>query len=161
MGGGGGISRDQVTRWQKEIPTILHRLAGDDLQAFLGFVPRVTVISTEHANAFALPSGAIAITSGLLRSITSADQLAFVLSHELGHLVLKHHSNGHAFATRADLSRDLMLREIDADQFAMKLTGSAGYDVQEGARLLEQLEDGTINRSSLHTRRELIERARH
>lgn len=41
-------------------------------------------------NAFALPGGQIFITSGLLKLLTSEDQLAGVLGHEIGHVIGRH-----------------------------------------------------------------------
>ncbi|MCO6461442.1 MAG: M48 family metallopeptidase [Saprospiraceae bacterium] len=41
-------------------------------------------------NAFALPGGQIFITEGLLRRLTSEDQLAGVVGHEVGHVVARH-----------------------------------------------------------------------
>jgi predicted Zn-dependent protease len=42
-------------------------------------------------NAFALPGGVIVLTSGLLESVESENELAFVLAHEVGHFYHRHH----------------------------------------------------------------------
>lgn len=44
----------------------------------------------QTVNAFALPGGQIFITEGLLQRLTSIDQLAGVLGHEVGHVVARH-----------------------------------------------------------------------
>ena len=41
-------------------------------------------------NAFALPGGQIFITYGLLKKLTTEDQLAGVLGHEVGHVIGRH-----------------------------------------------------------------------
>jgi predicted Zn-dependent protease len=46
---------------------------------------RVAVFSDDAANAFAAPGGAILVTSGLLDTAESENELAFVLGHEVGH----------------------------------------------------------------------------
>ena len=44
----------------------------------------------ETVNAFALPGGQIFITVGLLKHLTSEDQIAGVLGHEMGHVINRH-----------------------------------------------------------------------
>lgn len=41
-------------------------------------------------NAFALPGGQIFMTAGLLKSLTTEDQIAGVLGHEIGHVIGRH-----------------------------------------------------------------------
>jgi predicted Zn-dependent protease len=48
------------------------------------------VLDTEEINAFACPGGTIFITRGMLRMVSNEDQLAAVLSHEVGHVAEKH-----------------------------------------------------------------------
>lgn len=47
-----------------------------------------------QANAVALPGGNIIVFSGILESVTSENELAFVLSHELGHYAHRDHLRG-------------------------------------------------------------------
>lgn len=51
---------------------------------------RFAVIDSEDINAFAAPGGYIMITKGLYRKLASEAQLAGVLGHEIGHVVMKH-----------------------------------------------------------------------
>lgn len=44
------------------------------------------VLSTDTANAFALPGGKIYLFSGLLKEARNSDEIAGVLAHELGHI---------------------------------------------------------------------------
>lgn len=48
------------------------------------------VIEDEEVNAFALPGGFIYINSGLVDKVSSDDELACVLGHEVGHVVARH-----------------------------------------------------------------------
>jgi predicted Zn-dependent protease len=52
----------------------------------------VVVFDDKQVNAFALPGGHIGVYTGLLKIANTADQLAAVLGHEVGH-VLANHSN--------------------------------------------------------------------
>ena len=52
----------------------------------------VVVFDSEQVNAFALPGGKIGVYTGLLQITENQNQLAAVLSHEVGH-VIEHHSN--------------------------------------------------------------------
>ena len=47
-------------------------------------------LDTEEINAFACPGGIIFVTRGMLRMVSNEDQLAAVLSHEVGHVAEKH-----------------------------------------------------------------------
>lgn len=55
---------------------------------------KVTVVKNDTFNAIALPGGNIVVFSGLLDEIESENELAFVLSHELGHFANKDHLKG-------------------------------------------------------------------
>jgi Zn-dependent protease with chaperone function len=53
-------------------------------------VPNILVQSSDAFNAFADAQGNLVISTGVLRSLESEDELAALLGHELSHLVLKH-----------------------------------------------------------------------
>jgi predicted Zn-dependent protease len=55
-----------------------------------GLFPSVSVPINPSLNAFAYPSGAIYIHSGLLARLENEAQLASVLGHEIGHIVYRH-----------------------------------------------------------------------
>ena len=48
------------------------------------------VIESDELNAFALPGGWVYIYTGLLRHLRNEAELAFVLGHEVGHIVGRH-----------------------------------------------------------------------
>lgn len=52
---------------------------------------RFGVVRSEAINAFAMPGGYILVSSGLLKLLTSEDELAFVLAHEVAHVSRRHH----------------------------------------------------------------------
>jgi Zn-dependent protease with chaperone function len=55
---------------------------------------RVRIWNEDEPNALALPGGTIAVTTGLLDAVTSENELAFVLGHELGHFRNRDHLRG-------------------------------------------------------------------
>lgn len=52
---------------------------------------RAFVLEDKTPNAFALPGGIIVVHTGLIDTLESENALAFVLGHELGHFVHRHH----------------------------------------------------------------------
>jgi Zn-dependent protease with chaperone function len=55
---------------------------------------RLAIMEEESLNAFAMPGGTIYLTRGLLDSVESENELAFVLGHELGHFRNRDHLRG-------------------------------------------------------------------
>jgi len=70
----------------------------------------VVVFRDESANAFALPGGKIGVHTGILKVAKTADQLAAVMGHEVGH-VLAQHGNERVSST---LGAQLSLAAADA-----------------------------------------------
>lgn len=62
--------------------------------AHLPYKIKVAVIDDEMINAAALPGGTILVFTGLLDSMNSENELAFVLAHELGHFKNRDHLKG-------------------------------------------------------------------
>ena len=52
------------------------------------------MIETKEPNAFALPSGKIYITQGMLQELENENELVYIIGHELGHFKHKHHLTG-------------------------------------------------------------------
>ena len=55
---------------------------------------QLLVVQDDLVNAFAAPGGTVVVTSGLLQVLRSADELAAVLAHELGHVRRRHAMRG-------------------------------------------------------------------
>ncbi len=55
---------------------------------------KLRVWGEEASNAFALPGGWIGVTNGLIESVESENELAFVLGHEIGHFRNRDHLKG-------------------------------------------------------------------
>lgn len=52
---------------------------------------RVYAVDSQHINARAYPDGGLYLPLGLLENIEYEDELAFVLGHELSHVIYRHH----------------------------------------------------------------------
>ncbi len=70
---------------------------------------RVRVLRSNEFNAFAAPNGTVFVCTGLLARTSNETQLAAVLAHELGHIVLDHTEKNLAEMKRR--ARELVLTE--------------------------------------------------
>jgi beta-barrel assembly-enhancing protease len=112
--------------------------------------------SSGFINAFALPGGHVFIGSGLLDEMTSEDELAFVLGHEIEHIDHYHavervqieaqlrHLNLDVVAAIASIPMSLWQagyskdEEFEADREGLRATVSTGYSAQGATRMLER-----------------------
>jgi beta-barrel assembly-enhancing protease len=82
----------------------------------------VHVIDWKLVNAFAVPGGRIGIFRGLIEEAESADEVAGVLAHEMGHVVHRHPTEG-------------VLRQLGVSATLQLLLGGSGAGVQDAAGL--------------------------
>jgi beta-barrel assembly-enhancing protease len=125
---------------------------------------RFLVVREPFVNAFALPDGTIYVTAGLLARMNNEAQLAFVLGHEISHVVLRHALKAHEsnknkliaahitdlvlmgtsiaylpyVAAMASYSRE---QEQDADRMGLQLMSTAGYRLAEVEPLFSVLSE--------------------
>ena len=116
------------------------------------FALRLHVVQTPDIDAFAVPNGTLVLSESLLRENKLDDaQLAFVLAHEVAHVLLEHERQ-YLTATLSILPRDVprtvedvyvelafnfglvkaleicyQQAELEADQVGMQLAALAGY----------------------------------
>jgi len=95
-----------------------------------GFAYDFQLLESPQINAFALPGGPIYITAGLLQHLGSDDQLAAVLAHEVGHVLLRHTAKAFEARFKGDLLLWVLGTAVGED---------LGYDVASGVNLLLQL----------------------
>lgn len=126
---------------------------------------QITILDSPTINAFALPSGRLYVTRGLLALANDTAEVAAVLAHEVAHVTLRHASARHeleaqsalvsrvvadvlgdpgASAQLRDQSRYRIAsfsraQELEADQVGVKTLARAGYDHYGAARLLSAL----------------------
>jgi len=113
-------------------------------------------------NAYALPTNVIIIHLGLLATMQSADQLAFVVAHELAHIHSGHSyisaqqrrrsrikaqlgdiisfGSGKSFVHYASkLRASSREQELEADRIAAEKIQKAGFDLAKAERFFEQI----------------------
>lgn len=52
---------------------------------------RFGVVKSDSVNAFAVPGGAVLITTGMMNLVSNEAELGCVIGHEVGHIVRRHH----------------------------------------------------------------------
>jgi hypothetical protein len=132
-----------------------------------GFEPWFVLVSHPTAQATAFPSGVIVVHTGLLHLAENEAQLAFVVAHELAHVLQEHAWRESAYhrkklqalrwstagigflvesAIRRGYQRTL---EAQADRLALWYLVQAGFDPREGVRMLQRLESRQEGLSAL------------
>ncbi len=121
----------------------------------------VTLLNSPVVNAFALPSGDIFVTRGLLALADDTSEIAAVMAHEIAHVTARHAAQRAEFEKTAALfmrvnsqvlsrseaqdeaearsklsiARFSRQQEFEADQIGIKNIGHAGYDPYGAARI--------------------------
>lgn len=149
------------------IPRILAAARADgEVGAHTGW--HVVVVSTDKAEAFAFPGGQIFLSEGLIEQMRlSEPEIAFVLAHEVSHVLLQHERQTLAYANMLvqprgvsrtvddlyfqmgfDASLLLRLRpllqaeELDADAEGLMVGARAGYAPDEMQGFVRKLSQG-------------------
>src|SRR5208283_3792337 len=115
---------------------------------------RVTVLHSPIVNAFALPSGDIFVTRGLLALAEDTSEIAAVMAHEIAHITARHAAQRAEFEktaalfsrvnqqvleraqaadeaearSRLSIARFSRQQELEADQIGIRNLARAGYD---------------------------------
>jgi predicted Zn-dependent protease len=161
------IEENETTRFVVQIG---HWLSANVKEKKLPFSFRVT--AERDLNALGLPGGPVFVSWPLLEMcLGERDEIAFMLGHEMGHIVRRHaldrivrdaalslllrQSSGRhaASAWLGGAGRQVLSRayardeELEADAFAVSLIRTAGGDASAGGRLLERLAQQTSGES--------------
>lgn len=174
------MGREYAAQVEKEMPVV----KDPELNAFVERIGRklasapeakdwpltFKVVQEKSINAFALPGGPTFTHTGLITAADNEGQIAGVLAHEIGHVVLRHGTNqaskanliqlpamigaqmagGGLVGTLAQLgvglgANSLLLKfsrnaERDADLIGTRIMHGVGYNPIEMARFFEKLE---------------------
>jgi predicted Zn-dependent protease len=127
---------------------------------------RVTILNSGAVNAFALPTGQLYVTRGLIALASDTSELSSVLSHEMAHVLAKHaairedQARQAAVVTRVvnDMSNDANMsalalarskltmasfsraQEFEADGIGVGISARAKFDPYGAARFLTAME---------------------
>jgi len=151
-------------RLQAMVQQLVERLVAASSRPDLHY--RVTILNSETVNAFALPSGQLYLTRGLIVLANDESEVAAVIGHEMGHVianhaelreqeirdeqlgdqVVAHLSNDPAASALALAKSKLRLasfsqkQELQADAIGIGIASRAGYDPYGSVRFLASLE---------------------
>ena len=158
----GGVYNDP--RLQAMIEQTVERLVAASERPELHY--RVTMLNSQSINAFALPTGQLYVTRGLVALANDESELASVLAHEMGHVIARHaelreeEARNNELANRAitDVVTDpeagalalakskLALasfsrsQEFEADGIGVGIAARAGFDPYGAVRFLTSME---------------------
>jgi len=142
---------------------------------------KVTILNSGAVNAFALPTGQLYVTRGLIALASDTSELSSVLSHEMAHVLSKHAAMREDQARQAaivarvvsDMSNDPEVtaftlakskltmanfsreQEMQADQMGVAISAKAHFDPYGASRFLTSMErnaDLKAGRTSLDPR---------
>jgi predicted Zn-dependent protease len=126
---------------------------------------QITLLDSPAVNAFALPSGRLYVTRGLLALANDTAELAAVLAHEIAHVTLRHATARSELEARSalvsrvvsDVLQDPVAgamvqdqsrfriasfsraQELEADQIGVRTLAKAGFDPYGATRFLASL----------------------
>ena len=167
----GGEYRAAATeRYLDDVLTKLANASDTPTQAY-----KVTILNSPIVNAFALPSGNIYVTRGLLALANDTSEVAAVMAHEIAHVTARHalqraelekrsavisqaadvidnRDRSKTFKAYAQLSLASFsrLQELEADQIGVHVIARAGYDPFAASRFLVSLGKSTQLRQVTH-----------
>jgi predicted Zn-dependent protease len=127
---------------------------------------KVTMLNSQSINAFALPTGQLYVTRGLVALANDESELASVLAHEMGHVVARHAAIREEQAKQAALVGRVVsdvisdpevgalalaksklalasfsrAQEFEADAIGIGIASRAGYDPYGAVRFLTSME---------------------
>jgi len=158
----GGVYNDP--RLQAMIEQTVERLVAASERPDLHY--KVTMLNSQSINAFALPTGHLYVTRGLIALANDESELASVLAHEMGHVVARHAEIRDEQAHNAELANRVITdlisdpqvgalalaksklalasfsqsQELEADAIGVGMAARAGYDPYGAVRFLTSME---------------------
>jgi predicted Zn-dependent protease len=158
----GGVYNDP--RLQTMLEQTVERLVAASEKPDLHY--KVTMLNSQSINAFALPTGQIYVTRGLIALANDESELASVLAHEMGHVIARHAEIREEQARNAELANRVVTdlisdpqagalalaksklalagfsqsQELEADGIGVGIASRAGYDPYGAVRFLTSME---------------------
>lgn len=122
--------------------------AASRLEPVTGLNPKIIIKEDDAQSAFVLPDGTVVISRGLLASTGTDDEVAFVIAHEISHIIARDQMGPAAKLTGLSDPTDLQLTEIRADASAVSFMKKAGYSPEASIGMLKRLSINGVNLSS-------------
>jgi predicted Zn-dependent protease len=157
----GGAYEDP--KLQAVLTRVVNRLVAASERPELTY--KVTILNSPAVNAFALPTGQLYVTRGLLGLANDSSELASVVSHEIAHVIARHADTREEQARRAELVNNVVndvlsdpqdgamalarsklalasfsrAQEFEADGIGVGIAARSGYDPFGAARFLTSM----------------------
>jgi len=157
----GGAYED--AKLQAKLTTVVERLVAASDRPDMSY--KITILNSPAVNAFALPTGQLYVTRGLVGLANDASEVASVLSHEMAHVTARHAALREEMAHHSDfllsgvndllsnppegamaLARSKLeaasfsrAQEFEADGIGVATAARSGYDPFGAARLLASM----------------------
>jgi len=172
----GGLHPDQ--RAQSYVKDVGSKLVASTVARQSGYNYDFHLLADPNVvNAFALPGGQVFITEALFAQLTTEDQLAGILGHEVGHVIHRHGAerlakqgltqglitsvmvgSGDHGATQMAQAIGSMVnmkygreQELESDDFGVRMMMEAGYDPRSLLEVMDILENASgPNRTPEH-----------
>jgi len=161
----GGVYNDP--RLQTMVEQMVERLVAASEKPDLHY--KVTILNSQSINAFALPTGQLYVTRGLIALADDDSELASVIAHEMGHVIARHAELRQKEEQQVDLVSRVVAdvvsdpaagalalaksklelasfsqkQEFEADAIGIGIANRAGYDPYGAARFLSAMERNT------------------
>ena len=158
----GGVYNDP--KLQTMVEQMVERLVAASARSDLHY--KVTILNSQSINAFALPTGQLYVTRGLIALADDQSELASVIAHEMGHVIARHaelrekeeqqvelvnrvvtdvvsdpEAGALALAkSKFELASFSRQQEFEADAIGIGVAARAGYDPYGAARFLTSME---------------------
>jgi predicted Zn-dependent protease len=157
----GGAYEDP--KLQAVLTRVVNRLVAASEQPEMTY--KVTILNSPAVNAFALPTGQLYVTRGLLGLANDSSEVASVVSHEVAHVIARHADMREEQARRAELVNNVVndvlsdpqdgamalarsklalasfsrAQEFEADGIGVDIAARSGYDPFGAARFLTSM----------------------
>jgi predicted Zn-dependent protease len=157
----GGAYED--AKLEERVSVLVNRLVAASDRPDLAY--KVTLLNSPAVNAFALPTGQLYVTRGLLALANDDAELASVLSHEMAHVIAKHAALREEEARTVSISNAVVndvlsdpqegalalarskikfatfsrAQEFQADELGVGIAAKAGYDPFGASRFLTSM----------------------
>ncbi len=158
----GGVYTDP--KLQSVVEQMVDRLVAASEKPDLHY--KVTILNSQSINAFALPTGQLYVTRGLIALADDDSELASVIAHEMGHVIARHaelrekeqqqvdlvnrvvtdvvsdpEAGAMALAkSKLELANFSQKQEFEADSIGIGIAARAGFDPYGAARFLTAME---------------------
>lgn len=137
------LTSTQHNSWIGFGERLIGTLSASQIDPFLTEIPKITVVESTIPNAIITSNMELRLSTGLLKLVRSDAEYAFVLAHELAHLILGHVERRDVVTPEEPQDMAFYIeREVAADRLAQKILKRANFDAAAALSILTRV--GTL-----------------